>query len=128
MNHTCHAFACETKVPPKLHMCRPHWAMVPKALQRRLWAEYRPGQERRMDPTPAYLRAAAACVEAVAKAEGHPPEAMAVELEGYLAWARMVDDTPEEPAQAALFGTVAATHARRRAAAAASLDIPRGFT
>lgn len=91
MSHTCHAFACETKVPPRLHMCKPHWSMVPRAQQRALWAAYRPGQERDMQPSPEYLRAAAACVEAVARAEGHPAEEIAIEIEGYTAWASMLE-------------------------------------
>jgi len=51
-------------------MCRKHWFMVPRALQRQVWALYRPGQEVRKDPSPEYLDAATAAVEAVAKAEG----------------------------------------------------------
>lgn len=43
--HTCHAIGCETAVPPKLFMCRDHWAMVPKKLQTKVWEHYRLGQE-----------------------------------------------------------------------------------
>jgi hypothetical protein len=52
-------------------MCKSHWAMVPKRLQRAVWGKYVPGQERRMDPTPAYLEAAFAAIDAVERAE-HP--------------------------------------------------------
>jgi hypothetical protein len=65
--------------------------MVPRELQRALWATYRPGQERSMTPSAAYLRAAASCVRAVAEAEGHPTEAIATEVHAYEAWAELVD-------------------------------------
>jgi len=68
--HLCHARQCQTAVPPRMLMCRKHWFMVPRALQRQVWALYRPGQEVRKDPSPEYLDAATAAVEAVAKAEG----------------------------------------------------------
>lgn len=96
--HHCHALACEVSVPPRLHMCFRHWKMVPKALQSALWASYRRGQERDMQPSAAYLRAAAACVEAVARAEGLPEDAIAVEVGMYEAWASLVDDGPESGA------------------------------
>lgn len=91
MAHTCHAMRCEAKVPPRLHMCKPHWSRVPRRLQRALWAEYRTGQERDKQPTAAYLRAAAACVEAVATAEGHPAEEIAIEVDAYLSWATRLE-------------------------------------
>ena len=90
--HTCHALGCERNVPPRLHMCPQHWRMVPKAKQRALWAAYRPGQELRMDPTAEYLRAAAACVRAVAEAEGHAEEAIASEVQPYESWAELIED------------------------------------
>lgn len=52
-----------------MHMCKRHWFMVPKVLRDALWAAYVPGQERRKDPTLAYLDAAMACVNAVAESE-----------------------------------------------------------
>jgi hypothetical protein len=51
-------------------MCYKHWRMVPKALQQRVWATYRPGQEVTKDPSPEYLVAALAAVDAVADKEG----------------------------------------------------------
>jgi diadenosine tetraphosphatase ApaH/serine/threonine PP2A family protein phosphatase len=83
MGHTCHALQCETKLPPRLHMCKPHWAMVPMGLQRRLWRTYRPGQERDKKPSAAYMRAAADCIEAVAEAEGLPADLIAAEVAMY---------------------------------------------
>lgn len=72
-NHTCHAEACDVKVPPKMLMCRRHWRMVPYGLQLAVWAEYQPGQEK-LDgtafPTEDYLGAAHDAIEAVAAKEG----------------------------------------------------------
>jgi hypothetical protein len=68
--HTCHAEGCDVRVPPRMLMCRAHWFMVPKTLRGRVWATYVHGQERRKDPTPEYLEAAQAAIDAVAAAEG----------------------------------------------------------
>ena len=70
MAHDCHALNCGTPVPPRMHMCKPPWRMVPRRLQSALWAAYVPGQERRMSPSVEYLHAAAACVRSVAEQEG----------------------------------------------------------
>lgn len=43
--------------------------MVPRDLQTAVWAYYRPGQEVRKDPTPEYLSAAQAAIDAVAAKE-----------------------------------------------------------
>ncbi len=53
--HTCHAHGCSTPVPPKMFMCRSHWSRLPKRTQAAIWAEYKPGQEGRKDPTLRYL-------------------------------------------------------------------------
>ena len=63
--HLCHARRCTVPVPPRLLMCRAHWAQVPPDLQRRLWAAYRPGQERTKSPSREYVAAARACINAV---------------------------------------------------------------
>lgn len=97
MSHTCHAVNCERNVPPRMHMCKPHWSMVPRHLQRALWAAYKPGQERRMDPSAAYLRCAAACVKAVAETEGQPAEAIDFEVGLYLSWADQLDAPATDP-------------------------------
>ena len=89
--HTCHAVNCEVGVPPRMHMCKKHWFMVPKTLRDVLWAAYKPGQERRMDPSPTYLRAAAACVTAVAEKEGQPAEDIEWEAGLYTNWAEMLE-------------------------------------
>jgi hypothetical protein len=44
-----------------------------------------------MDPTPEYLRAAAACVRAVAEAEGQPEDEIAADVSTYEAWAEMIE-------------------------------------
>lgn len=95
-HHHCHALNSERNVPPRMHMCAPHWRMVPKANQNALWAAYKPGQERRMSPSVEYLHAAAACVHAVAEAEGQPPDEIESECSTYLAWAEMLTDAPAE--------------------------------
>ncbi len=64
--HLCHAKGCAREVPPARLMCKPHWWMVPQELRIAVRREYVPGQERRKDPTVAYLEAAAAAIEAVA--------------------------------------------------------------
>lgn len=68
--HLCHASGCQRVVPERLLMCGPHWRMVPRVLQARVWDAYRPGQERTKDPSPEYLEAAQAAIEAVAEREG----------------------------------------------------------
>jgi len=70
MRHRCHAEGCNVEVPPRLLMCLRHWRMVPRAIQRRVWAEYVPGQEIRKDPTDEYMIVQREAVEAVAKSEG----------------------------------------------------------
>jgi hypothetical protein len=52
-----------------MFMCRRHWFMVPRAMQARIWAAYRPGQERTKDPSPEYLDAAMEAVNYVAGLE-----------------------------------------------------------
>lgn len=56
--HTCHWPDCETQVPPAMWGCKKHWFMLPKQLRDRIWEEYVPGQERRMDPSDGYLEVA----------------------------------------------------------------------
>lgn len=94
-NHHCHARGCDTKVPPAMHMCRKHWRMVPRGQQRALLAHYRAGQEDDMQPSPAYLRAAADCVKAVARLEGYDDAAIAKEANSYYRWAEMIEEAEE---------------------------------
>jgi len=53
-------------------MCRRHWFMVPINMRARVWATYQPGQEQEKDPTPEYLEAARAAIEAVANYKPRP--------------------------------------------------------
>lgn len=69
--HHCHARGCERAVPPKMLMCYPHWRMVPRLVQRKVWATYRDGQEITKDPSREYLAAAREAIEAVAFIEAH---------------------------------------------------------
>ena len=72
MKHTCHATGCPVPVPRRMLMCKRHWRMVPKPLQDAVWATYVPGQEQRRDPTPEYLAAARAAINAVRDMERAP--------------------------------------------------------
>jgi hypothetical protein len=67
---------CNVPVQPRMLMCRPHWAKVPAKDKRAVWATYEPGQERRKDPSAAYLRAAIEAVIAVAIKDGHDKAAI----------------------------------------------------
>lgn len=67
--HLCHAKRCKTAVPEAMLMCRRHWAMVPKWLQRKVWAVYVPGQEITKTPTGEYLEVAQEAIDYVDAAE-----------------------------------------------------------
>ena len=73
--HTCHAIRCDVRVPPRMFMCRRHWFALPKRMRDAVWAEYVPGQERRKDPTEAYLIVTRECIEWLARKEGLMPAA-----------------------------------------------------
>jgi hypothetical protein len=45
-----------------MFMCKRHWYMLPKSMRDDVWMEYVPGQERRKDPTSAYLEVTAAAI------------------------------------------------------------------
>lgn len=38
--------------------CKTHWFTLPKHLRDKIWRTYRPGQEKTMTPSPAYVEAA----------------------------------------------------------------------
>jgi len=67
--HTCHAVECNTPVPPRLLMCLRHWRMVPPAIQRKVWREYRPGQEVDKRPSAEYLVVMKEAIAAVREKE-----------------------------------------------------------
>lgn len=56
--HTCHWPGCNKQVPPAMWGCSTHWFKLPKRLRDRIWATYRPGQEKDMSPSDAYMDAA----------------------------------------------------------------------
>lgn len=70
MAHTCHAFECSKAVKPEMFMCLAHWRRVPKELQRRIWALYRPGQCDDKNISKGYALTAKSAIQAVAAKEG----------------------------------------------------------
>lgn len=56
--HECHWPGCTKQVPPAMWGCRPHWYALPLGLRNRIWAAYRPGQEKDMRPSESYLAVA----------------------------------------------------------------------
>lgn len=58
MVHRCHWPKCPVEVPPKMFACKPHWMQLPQEIRDKIWAAYRPGQEKTKTPSQAYLQAA----------------------------------------------------------------------
>lgn len=56
--HACHWPGCERQVPPARWGCLEHLRRLPKHLRDRIWEAYRPGQERDLTPSPAYVAVA----------------------------------------------------------------------
>lgn len=56
--HECHWPGCTRNVPPAMWGCREHWYALPADLRSRVWATYRPGQEKTLTPSAAYLKVA----------------------------------------------------------------------
>ena len=69
MDHICHARGCTTKTHPRMFMCKKHWHMIPKSLQKELWAVYVPGQEISKNPTHEYLEVAYKLIDYVSDLE-----------------------------------------------------------
>lgn len=57
-DHHCHWPGCDKQVPPAMWGCKAHWFKLPKSLRDQIWATYRPGQEKTMTPSKAYLHVA----------------------------------------------------------------------
>jgi CDP-diacylglycerol pyrophosphatase len=57
-NHHCHWPGCKKQVPPAMWGCYKHWMILPKTLRDKIWAAYRPGQEKDMRPSRHYLTVA----------------------------------------------------------------------
>lgn len=71
--HLCHWPGCHESVPPAMWGCRTHWFKLPKHIRDAIWAAYRVGQEERLDPSEAYLRAARAAEDWIREHHA-PPE------------------------------------------------------
>lgn len=70
--HHCHARNCGVATKPEMLMCFRHWRMVPRDLQRRVWATYRDGQCDDKQPSREWHAAADAAIAAVAEKESRP--------------------------------------------------------
>lgn len=74
-DHHCHWPGCEKQVPPAMWGCREHWFALPKNLRDRIWAAYKPGQEKTMTPSREYVLAARAVQEWIAEHGGERDDA-----------------------------------------------------
>lgn len=54
-DHHCHWPGCSKNVPPAQWGCKVHWFKLPKHLRDKVWATFRPGQEKDFSPSKAYL-------------------------------------------------------------------------
>lgn len=70
--HHCHARGCLVPTKPEMLMCLRHWRMVPRNLQRAVWATYRRGQCDDKQPSSEWHDAADAAIAAVAAKEDRP--------------------------------------------------------
>lgn len=59
-HHTCHWPGCGKQVPPAMWGCRTCWYRLPMSIRNRIWAAYRPGQEKDLNPSEEYMKAAQA--------------------------------------------------------------------
>jgi hypothetical protein len=66
--HPCAADQCDVPLPPRLLMCGPHWRDVPRVIQARIYALYRPGQTA-ATASPEYLAVLDEAVAAVRESE-----------------------------------------------------------
>lgn len=53
-------------------MCLTHWRLVPRGIQVKVWAAYRPGQCDDKDPSEEWHAAADEAIAAVARVDGFP--------------------------------------------------------
>lgn len=56
--HHCHWPGCKKQVPPAMWGCYPHWMKLPKYLRDKIWAAYKPGQEKTLTPSREYVKVA----------------------------------------------------------------------
>lgn len=71
--HACHWPGCPVQVPPAMWGCRPHWARLPLNIRDAIWRAFRPGQEITARATVAYVQAAKAAQNWIAKHHGTTP-------------------------------------------------------
>ncbi len=57
-DHHCHWPGCGKQTRPAVWGCRAHWMRLPRRLRDRVWATFRPGQERNWTPSREYLEVA----------------------------------------------------------------------
>lgn len=68
--HFCHVPECPAEVRRSYLMCIEHWRRVPRALRARVLATYQAGQELgKVEPSPEYVEAARAAIDAVRQKE-----------------------------------------------------------
>jgi hypothetical protein len=70
--HPCAAAPCKKQIEDRQAMCLRHWRMVPKIIQRRIWALYKPGQTA-ATASDDYMEALDAGIAAVREREGRRP-------------------------------------------------------
>lgn len=75
-DHECHWPGCTKQVAPALWGCKPHWYSLPPAIRNDIWAAFRPGQERTMTPSRAYVEAAQRAQDWI-RENGHPADPIA---------------------------------------------------
>lgn len=57
-DHHCHWPGCDANVPPAKWGCYYHWMRLPKYLRDKIWATFRPGQEKNYTPSREYVKVA----------------------------------------------------------------------
>lgn len=67
--HDCHWPGCGKQVPPAMWGCLKHWKMLPRVLQLKIWAAYKPGQEETLDVSEKYVKVAREVQEWIANRE-----------------------------------------------------------
>lgn len=66
---TCAAKGCPKTVERRMLMCSYHWRLVPRTIQKRVWANYRDGQENTGHASANYFKAMTDAVDAVTAKE-----------------------------------------------------------
>ena len=56
--HHCHWPGCDAQVAPAKWGCMKHWMRLPKRLRDKIWATFRPGQEKNWTPSREYVKVA----------------------------------------------------------------------